>query len=236
MIELGKSPNSVSALKIKDISPGERPQERLLKSGSDSLSNAELLAVILRTGTKNQNVLDLCQGMLSDNSLKKLSRMSVSELKKIHGIGETKACQIIALFELSRRLESFTDEPKRRIKSPEDIYQFIYPKIREEKREKFIILCLDSKNRVIREEVVSIGSLNASIVHPREIFRPALLESAAAIVLIHNHPSGDPAPSPEDLDVTARLAGCGRLLGIDVLDHIIVGDGCFISLKQEGHI
>ncbi|WP_338102742.1 RadC family protein [Methanolapillus millepedarum] len=221
---------------MKDLPVNERPQERLLKSGPESLSNAELLAVILRTGTKNRNVLDLCQQVLSEYSLKKLSRLSVSELKKTHGIGEAKACQIVSLFELSRRLESYTEEPKRLIKSPEDIFSFIYPKIREEKREKFIVLCLDTKNRVIREEVISIGSLNASIVHPREIFRPALMESAAAIVLIHNHPSGDPTPSPEDLDVTARIAGCGHLLGIEVLDHIIVGDGCFLSLKQEGKI
>ncbi|WNY24663.1 hypothetical protein MsAc7_01870 [Methanolapillus millepedarum] len=236
MIELNSSSQPNSVLKMKDLPVNERPQERLLKSGPESLSNAELLAVILRTGTKNRNVLDLCQQVLSEYSLKKLSRLSVSELKKTHGIGEAKACQIVSLFELSRRLESYTEEPKRLIKSPEDIFSFIYPKIREEKREKFIVLCLDTKNRVIREEVISIGSLNASIVHPREIFRPALMESAAAIVLIHNHPSGDPTPSPEDLDVTARIAGCGHLLGIEVLDHIIVGDGCFLSLKQEGKI
>ncbi|WNY26898.1 RadC family protein [Methanolapillus ohkumae] len=234
MIDLSAEPKP--RLKIKDIPKTERPQERLLKYGPDSLSNAELLAIMLRTGTRHRNVLDLCHHLFSENSLKKMSRMSVPEWVKTDGIGETKACQIVSLFELSRRLESYTEEPKRKIKSPDDIYRFIYPKIREEKKEKFMILCLDTKNQVVREETVSVGILNASIVHPREVFRTALLESAAAIVLIHNHPSGDPSPSPEDLDITDRIVRCGQLLGISVLDHIIVGDGCFVSLKQEGKI
>ena len=227
---------SKTDLKIKDLPFNERPREKLLKSGSESLSEAELLAIILQTGTREMNVVILCQRIFAEMTLKKLSKRTVSELTKIPGIGPTKACQIVSLFELSRRLETYTEGPKLKIKAPEDIYQSIYPKIREEKKEKFIILCLDSKNQVIHEQTVFIGSLDISIVHPREIFKTALLESSAAIVLVHNHPSGDPTPSKEDIEITKRLVDSGKLIGISILDHIIIGDGCFISLKQEGYV
>ncbi|MCL2142082.1 MAG: DNA repair protein RadC, partial [Methanimicrococcus sp.] len=219
-------------IKLKDLPHNERPREKLMKMGPESLSEAELLANILQTGTHGMNVVVLCQRIFAEMSLKKLSRRSVSELTKIPGIGPTKACQIVSLFELSRRLETYTEGPKFKIKTPEDIYQFIYPKIREEKKEKFIILCLDSKHQVIFEQIVFIGSLDISIVHPREIFKTALLESAAAIILVHNHPSGDPTPSKEDIEITKRLVDSGKLIGISILDHIIIGDGNFISLKQ----
>ena len=223
-------------LKIKDLPLNERPREKLLKMGPESLSEAELLAIILQTGTRSMNVVVLCQNIFAEMSLKKLSGRTISELTKIEGIGQTKACQIVSLFELSKRLESYTSEPKIKIREPADIYQLIYPKIREEKKEKTIILCLDAKNHVIFEQTVFIGSLNISVVHPREIFKTALIESAAGVILVHNHPSGDPTPSKEDIELTERLVESGKLIGIDILDHVIIGDGSFVSLKRDGYI
>lgn len=223
-------------VKMKDFPISERPRERLMKDGPGALSDAELLALILRTGTPGMNSITMCRHIFAGMTLKKLSRCSVSELVKIRGIGLTKACQIVSVFELSRRLETFTDRPKTKVSCPEEIYRFIYPKIREEKQEKFTVLCLDTKNQIISSETVFIGSLDASIVHPREIFKPALLVSAASIVLIHNHPSGDPTPSREDISITNRIVESGNIIGIRVWDHIIIGDGCYVSLKQEEYI
>lgn len=225
-----------AALKIKEMPQTERPRERLLKYGADSLSDAELLAVILRTGTRGMNIVTVCQHIFLNMPLKKLSRTTAPELMKMPGIGLSKACQIIAVFELSRRLEMYSEPPKRKIKEPSDIYRYIYPKIRAEKQEKFMILCLDTKNQVISDLTIFVGGLDISIVQPREIFKAALLESAASIILIHNHPSGDPSPSREDILTTHRVVESGQLLGIHVWDHLIIGDGCFISLKEEGHM
>jgi len=220
-------------IKIKDIPQTERPRERLLKFGPEALSDSELLAIVLRTGTSGMNSITMCQYIFSEKNLKQLSRCDIFELIKIKGIGQTKACQIISVFELSRRLETYTEETKRKIKSPEDIYQYIYPRIREEKQEKFVVLCLDTKNRIISDETIFVGGLDISIAQPREIFKTALLKSAASLILIHNHPSGDPAPSREDIEITNRMIESGKLLGIVVWDHIIIGDGCYVSLKQE---
>lgn len=221
-------------IKIHDMPQEERPRERLMKYGAESLSNAELLAIILRTGSRKENVLNMSTRILSEYSLKQLSQANIAKLMEIHGIGGAKASQITAMFELARKLETFTDEPKRQIKSPADVYSILYPKMREQKKEKLTALYLDTKNHILREEVVSIGTLNANIVHPREIFKSALLESSASVILAHNHPSGDPTPSKEDIAVTKKLIEGGKLLGIDVLDHVIIGDGRYISLKDEG--
>jgi DNA repair protein RadC len=139
-------------------------------------------------------------------------------------------------FELVRRLETFSEEPKRKICSPKDVYTLIYPKMREQKKERFVTLYLDTKNQILKQETISIGSLNASIVHPREVFKVALELSSASIIITHNHPSGDPSPSREDIMITEKLCEGGKLLGIDVLDHIIIGDGRYTSLKDEGFI
>ncbi|MCL2863652.1 MAG: DNA repair protein RadC [Methanimicrococcus sp.] len=220
-------------VKIKDFPVTEQPRERLLKYGPDTLSDAELLAIILRTGTMGMNSITMCQQIFASANLKKLSRSTIQELVKIRGIGMTKACQIVSVFELSRRLETYTDEPKPKIRDPEDIYRVMYPKIREEKQEKFMVLCLDTKNQIISIETIFIGSLDSSIVHPREIFKTAILASAASIILVHNHPSGDPTPSHEDIVITNRIIEGGKLLGINVWDHLIIGDGSYISLKRE---
>ncbi|MGP8337695.1 MAG: RadC family protein [Methanosarcinaceae archaeon] len=223
-------------IKIHDMPQEERPRERLVKYGAESLSNAELLAIILRTGSRKENVLNMSTRILSEYNIKQLSQANVAKLMQIHGIGTAKATQIAAMFELARKLEAFTDGTKRKIKSPADVYSILYPKMREQKKEKLTALYLDTKNHILREEVVSIGTLNANIVHPREIFKSALLESSASVILAHNHPSGDPTPSKEDIAVTEKLVECGKLLGIDVLDHVIVGDGRYVSLKDEGLI
>ncbi|MDR2944952.1 MAG: DNA repair protein RadC [Methanosarcinales archaeon] len=223
-------------IKMKDLPPTERPRERLLKCGAESLSDTELLAVILGTGTKGMNVLTVCRHVFQTMPLKKLSKSTASELMKIPGIGQSKACQIISVFELSRRLETYTEKPKRKINGPEDIYKYIYPKIREEKQEKFMILCLDTKNQIISDMTIFVGGLDFSIVQPREIFKSALLESAASIILIHTHPSGDPTPSCEDIIITNRVIESGKLLGVHVWDHLIIGDGCYVSLKEKEYV
>ena len=223
-------------IKILDMQEEDRPRERLLKKGADSLSDSELLAIILRTGSKQENVLNLCQRILNDYNFKQLSQINISQLMKIHGIKESKAAQISACFEIARRLESFKEEAKIKINSPEDVYRQIYPKLRELKKELFIELCLDTKNQIIKQETISIGSLNANVVHPREVFKIALAESAAHIILVHNHPSGDPTPSREDIDITKKLVETGNVMGITVLDHVIIGDGRHFSMKEAGHI
>ncbi|MDW7731242.1 MAG: DNA repair protein RadC [Methanolobus sp.] len=221
---------------IREMPEDERPRERLIKFGPEALSNAELLAIILRTGSQKENVVNMCSRIFSEYSLKQLSQANIRQLTQIHGIGAAKAAQIAAVFELARKLEGFTDEPKRKIRSPADVYSLLYPRMREQKRERLVALLLDTKNHVLREEVISIGSLNANIVHPREVFKAALMESCASVILSHNHPSGDPTPSREDIAVTEKLVEGGKLLGIDVLDHVVIGDGRYVSLKDEGYV
>ena len=226
----------INKVRIQDIPEEERPRERLIRNGPESLSNAELLGVVLRTGSNKENVVSLSSRIFSEYSIKQLSLANVSRLMQVHGVGKAKAAQIAAVFELARRLETFVEEPKRKICSPKDVYTFMYPKMREQKKEKFITLCLDTKNQILKEEVISIGSLNASIVHPREVFKSALMESSASVIMVHNHPSGDPSPSREDIMVTEKMIEGGKLLGIDVLDHIIIGEGRYVSLKDEGFV
>lgn len=226
----------INKIRIQDIPEEERPRERLIRNGPESLSNAELLGIILRTGSREENVVNLCSRILTEYSIKQLSLANISRLMQVHGVGKAKAAQIAAVFELARRLETFVEEPKRKVCSPKDVYTLMYPKMREQKKEKFITLCLDTKNRILREEVVSVGSLNASIVHPREVFKSALMESSASVIMVHNHPSGDPSPSREDIMVTEKMVEGGKLLGIDVLDHIIIGEGRYVSLKDEGFV
>ena len=167
----------ISKIRIRDIPEEERPRERLILNGPESLSNAELLGVILRTGSREENAVSLANQILSKYNIKQLSLTNVSRLTQVHGVGKAKAAQIAAVFELALRLETFVEEPKRKICSPKDVYALMYPKMREQKKEKFITLCLDTKNQVLKEEVVSIGSLNASIVPPSTIFSVTIMSS-----------------------------------------------------------
>jgi len=217
---------------MKDISRDERPRERLKKYGVGVLSSSELLAIVLRHGSKKENVLVMANKLLMNHNLDALSKLGISGLKKNLGIGEAKACQIVACFELGRRAASFNHETKTEIKSAEDIGKLFIPKMSHLKKENFKAIYLDSRKRVIKEETIFIGSLNNSVIHPREIFEPAISEGAAAIILIHNHPSGDSNPSKEDLEMTKQIVSSGKILGIEVLDHVIIGEKNHYSLRE----
>jgi len=222
---------------IRDVPVCERPRERLLKEGSDALSNQELIAVILGSGTKQESVLQLSQQILHDfNGLRLLKDSTVEELKRIKGIGDTKAVQLLAALELGSRVHKQHQEERYIIRSPEDVSRYVMEDMRFLTQEHFVALYLNTKNHVLHKKTIFIGSLNASIVHPREVFKEAFRYSAAAIICLHNHPSGDPAPSREDIEVTKRLVESGKVIGIEMLDHIIIGDKKFISLKEKGYV
>lgn len=224
-----------NAIMIRDVPKEERPRERLLREGAHVLSNQELLAIVLRTGTRQESVLQLSGRLLHDfDGLRLLKEASAEELQRLKGIGETKAVQIIASLEFGRRINQMKYDNRYCIKSPEDGANYVMEDMRFLTQEHFVCLYLNTKNQVLHQQTVFIGSLNASIVHPREVFKEAFRRSAASIICFHNHPSGDPAPSREDIEVTKRLVECGKMLGIDVLDHIIIGDQSFVSLKEKG--
>ncbi len=220
---------------IHDLPLGERPRERLLKLGSEALSAQEILAVILGRGTKGESVMMTSQKLLSRfGNLKGVANASVEELIQTTGIGPAKATQIKAALELSRRLEADASEkPRPILKSPEDVSAQVKSQLKGKKKEHFLVLCLDTRNRLIDRKLVSMGSLDTSVVHPREVFKEAISSCAASVIFAHNHPSGDPEPSKEDVELTKRLARAGEILGIDVLDHIIVCDEGFVSLKAR---
>lgn len=203
-------------------------RELIYTHGTESASTKDLLWCVLYPIPR-----ETIDNLFTNFNIKQISLMSIPKLMGI-GFSQTQATKIQSVFELSRRLEVFVDEPKRKICSPKDVYAFMYPKMREQKKEKFVTLYLDTKNQILKEEVISIGSLNASVVHPREVFKGALELSSASLILVHNHPSGDPSPSREDILITDKLVEGGKLLGIDILDHIIIGDGRYVSLKDEG--
>jgi DNA repair protein RadC len=221
---------------IREMPASERPRERLIQHGPAALSNSELLALVLRTGTPSENILSLSNRLLSNFDLRNLARATVPELKSISGIADAKACQISAIFELARRFSSLPEDKKPAFTSPGACFSFLAPRLSGLKQEHFICLYLDTKNRLIHQNTFSIGTLDANVVHPRDVFKGAVTYSASSIIFAHNHPSGDPEPSQEDIAFTQTLADAGRLMGIDVLDHIIIGDGNFVSLKERGLI
>jgi len=213
----------------------ERPRERLLKLGTEALSAQEVLALILGRGTKGESVMITAQNLLKEfGNLKGIANASIEELTRIKGIGQAKAAQIKAAFELAKRSETTPDEGiKPAIKSPEDAVRLVKKELKDKKKEHFLVLLLDTRNQYLGKEIVSIGSLDTSIVHPREVFKEAISASAASIIFIHNHPSGDPEPSEEDIKLTKRLVEVSEIIGIDVLDHIIVGNKKHLSLKAR---
>lgn len=223
----------MSDFRIKDIPHDERPRERLIKFGPESLSNAELLAILLRTGTKDSNAINLAQNIISKNGLDFLSNCTIEELSSIKGVGLAKAAQIKAAIELGKRLRGLRNSNKIKITSPRDVFNLIGEDMRYLKKEFLRIILLNTKNIVIDIKDISIGSLNSSIVHPREVFNEAIRKSSSSIIICHNHPSGDPEPSMEDINITKRLFEVGKVVGIELLDHIIIGDGCYISLKEK---
>jgi DNA repair protein RadC len=222
-------------VKINQWPADERPRERLISHGGASLSDAQLLAILLRTGSGDQGVMDLALSLISKfETLGGIENATLADLSRIKGIGTAKIAQIRAAFELGRRLmaESCADNPL--FTNSSSVYTRFAPVFKNMKKELFLCLLLDAKNRLIKEKKVSEGTLTNSLMHPREAFKEAVRESAAAVIFVHNHPSGDPAPSREDIAVTERLKKTGDVLGIAMLDHIIIGDGSYVSLKEKG--
>lgn len=219
--------------RIKDLPRFERPREKLIQYGPDRLSNSELLAILLRNGNKGENVINLSNRVLKRYKAENLPVLAYSELKSCAGLGETRACEIIACFELGKRL--LKGKTASLYLSPEDIWQEL-KNIRGHKKEHFIIFYLDSRNQEIEREIISIGSLNTNLVHPREVFEPAVKHLAAQVVLAHNHPSGDNEPSEDDLTLNKRLIEAGKILGIEVIDHIIISKSGYLSFKEKGLI
>ena len=226
-----------SFYKISRWPKKERPRERLLQNGPQPLTEAELLGILLGKGTRKKTAIDLAREVLDQHeSLQKLFSRSPSELMKVKGIGSAKAAILSAAFELVRRVQSQGDIPKPSFKRSADVAHHYLPLMRDLRKEVFRVLLLNRANRLLKEVTISEGTLDASIVHPRDVFREALLEPAAGIILIHNHPSGNPSPSEEDLRITKQLVEAGRLLGIKVYDHIILAGETYRSLADEGLI
>ncbi|WP_052484103.1 RadC family protein [Bacillus sp. OxB-1] len=224
-------------LMIRDVHIADRPRERLIRQGAESLSNQELIAILLRTGTKEASVLVLANRILSTfDKIQDLKFATIEEMTSVKGVGKAKAVQLLAAVEIGKRLYRQHSEGRYVIRSPEDAAAYLMTDMASLNQEHFVVLFLNVKNEVLHKQTVFIGSLNSSIVHPREIFREAVKRSAASIIVSHNHPSGNPAPSPEDIEVTKRLTEAGSIMGIEVLDHVIIGDHKFISLKEKGYM
>ena len=226
---------------IKKWPEGERPREKMLQHGASALSEAELLALILGSGdaASGRSALDLGRDLLLRfNALRSLADASCAEMQRVKGIGPAKATCLKAALELAGRVrgDGRPIESLTRFTSASQVFEHLNFEFRDRRKEYFMALLLDGKNRIIKRVQISEGSLNQSIVHPREVFNVAVRESAAALILLHNHPTGDPTPSPEDLEVTRRLSEAGDLMGIKVLDHIIIGEGGFYSFTERGHL
>jgi DNA repair protein RadC len=225
-------------LKIKDLPVNERPYEKLERFGPEMLSNAELLAIIIRTGNRNETSVSLAQRVLKHDregsGLSFLHHTTVEQLRKINGIGRVKAIQLKAVMELSKRIASFYDTNRIVLNATADVARVFMEEMRHLDREVFKTVMVNTKNQIIKQRNVSVGSLSASIVHPREVFSEVLKIGCAAVIFVHNHPSGDPTPSVDDVDTTRRLVNAGDILGIKVLDHVIIGNGVYVSFKEKG--
>jgi len=223
--------------KIKDWPEDERPREKLLKHGSSTLSDAELIAILLRGGTETVTALDLAKSLLVRfKDLHELSGRSVGECMQLKGIGEAKAITLKAAFELGRRIASGKHDEKIKVISPETIAQRYIPILETVKQEEFRVIHLDSANQIVADHVITRGSLNASIVHPREVFKRAITDSAAGVIVVHNHPSGNPVPSSEDRVITATLVNAGSIIGIEVVDHIIIAGKKYYSFAEHDEL
>ncbi len=220
---------------VKELPVDDRPREKLILRGAQSLSDAELVAILLRTGKKGKSVLEIARELISsEGNLALLATKTVDSLQKISGIGKDKAATLAAAFELSRRILS---QPKwfanKKITSPQDVAEIFIPILRDDNKEKFIVVCLNSANKIIKHETISIGNLNSSIVHPREVFKVAIDNSSASIILIHNHPSGNPEPSNEDIRITKKMVETGKIMEIPVFDHLIIAGETYTSFVEK---
>ncbi|MEI7621624.1 MAG: DNA repair protein RadC [Candidatus Moraniibacteriota bacterium] len=217
--------------KIKDLEKIDQPRELLEKYGPEKLSDAQLLAILLRTGTKDCNVVELAKKILKQFAGEKLLNATIKDLSQIHGLGKVKAIEILACLELGKRI--LKDKKATLLLSPKDAWENCKD-IREHKKEHFVVFFLDTRNQQIKREIISVGTLNANLVHPREVFEPAIKHSAAQLLICHNHPSDNPEPSDEDIAITKRLREAGKILGIEIVDHVVVCKSTFLSLKNEG--
>lgn len=220
---------------VKDLPFDDRPREKLSLKGSQNLSDAELVAILLRTGKKGKSVLEIARELISrEGNLAILATKTVDSLQKVSGIGKDKAATLAAAFELSRRILSqskwFSDK---KVTSPQEIADIFIPMLRDDTKERFIVVCLNSSNKIIKHETISIGNLNSSIVHPREIFKVAIDCSSASIILIHNHPSGNPEPSSEDIRITKKIVESGKILDIPIFDHLIIAGETYTSFVEK---
>ncbi len=219
---------------VRDLPIEERPRERLQRIGVDNLSTQELLALIIEKGGKGQSVLTVAQNLLANfGNLNKMKNASIEELKKVKGIGFATACKLQAAFKLGEKAEMQITNYGEKIEGPESVFNLLKKKIGDKKKESFYILSLTTRNNLISVDKISTGTLSASLAHPREVFLPVIKNSASTVIIVHNHPSGDPQPSEDDLEITKRLAESGKILGIDVVDHIIISKDNYFSFKDK---
>ena len=232
---IAASPGVEYRVGLKDLPAAERPRERLLQVGAEHLSDTELLAIILRTGSRQASVLQLASKILSDyRGLEGISRASVPELCRLAGLGQTKAIELKAAFELGRRLMAVRPEERPQVRSPEDLARLLMGSMSNLEQEHLRVVLLNTKNRVLDHQDICKGSLNSAAVRIGEIFKEPIRQNAAAVILVHNHPSGDPSPSPEDVRLTAAAREAGELLDIELLDHVVLGRGDYVSLRERG--
>jgi len=221
-------------LSIAETPVTDRPRERLFRLGPGVLTSSELLAILLSTGSHGQSALDVAARLLSGNGLSALARRPVADLARTPGIGAAKASRIAAALELGRRLQEEGRGDRPRIKTPADVYRWFAPRLADLSAEEFHVLALDTQSGVLRDLLITRGILNSSLVHPREVFRAAIAEAAAGIIVVHNHPSGDPTPSANDRAVTRQLVDAGRVLDVPVYDHVVIGAGRYVSFAESG--
>jgi len=226
----------VGGSRIKDWPEGDRPREKLLHRGPGALSDAELLAILLRCGGRGASAVDHGRAIIEEfGDFRQLATAGVGDLCKVKGLGPAKAAQILAAIEIAKRYGECEFKPGEPLHGSGDVYAHFRERLASERREHFYAVLLDNKHRKIKDVSVSHGSLTASIVHPRDVFAPVVREAAAAVIFVHNHPSGDPTPSKEDIEITRRLREVGELMGVRVLDHIVVGKGRYVSFVDDGY-
>lgn len=229
---MGGNPRGMNGIPLSD-----RPRERMFRKGATALADRELIAILLGSGSRGRNALDVAADLLGRlENVRALAAGGWSSWISVPGVGAGKAARLLAAVELGRRVVSFRGDDPYPISTPNDAAQLLMDEMRSLDREEFRVLLLDAKNRVIGVELVSIGTLTASLIHPREGLKAAIVKSAASVILVHNHPTGVPTPSREDIEVTERFVEAGRVVGIDVLDHVIIGDGRFESLREMGYL
>ena len=218
-------------MRIKDISKENRPRERFLKQGPEALSEAELFAILLRTGSKGENVIEMSNRLINEYGLDKLFECSLKEIQEIKGIGPSKAMQVLAIAEITKRC-NFSKKPIKKITRANDVFDLFHERLKDEKQEHFYVLMLNNMNYIVEEKLISKGILDKTLIHPRELFRHAIKNSVSKIILVHNHPDGDPTPSTNDLEITEELAKAGNIIGIKIVDHVIIGKGEKWSWKE----